>query len=207
MKTAFYIILLALILCSCSTPSAPEYNEELANFLEEVSKGWNFFKEANYGLSAASFRKAIEINTKRDRVEAYIGLGWSLAMQDSLPKAINSFNTAMLRVPELAEDSLLIYAGLSLAYRDIVPPDFASVRDNALAALELNPDFIFEYNESINANDLKAVLAEAYFNLENYTEAAAIVDPNGSLDSNDPDYHEKLLTKINQLITLSREGD
>jgi hypothetical protein len=125
---------------------------------------------------------------------------------DSLTKAISAFTVAATRGPRTARDSANMFAGMSLVYRDLTPPDFPKVRDNALAALKIDPNFIFEYKKSINAADLKAVLAEAYFNLEQYTEAAAIADPNNTLDPADPKYNEELLSKINQLITASLEG-
>ena len=206
MKTAGCLIILLVALIACSTPSAPEYNE-LPAFLNEVSRGWSFFSDTNYELSATSFRKAIELNSDGDRAEAHIGLGWSLAMLDSLTKAISAFNTALARGPQTAEDSLLIYAGLSLAYRDITPPDFTAVRNYALLALQIDSNFALEYKRSINADDLRAVLAEAYFNLEQYTEAAAIADPDSTLDPTGADYHQQLLSKINVMLTISREGE
>ena len=206
MRTFLYFSIPAMIFFSCSTPAAPEYDEEVTNFLNEVSKGWSFFEDGNISLAAIAFRKAIEFNSKGDRAEAHIGLGWCLAMGDSLTKAISAFTVAATRGPRTARDSANMFAGMSLVYRDLTPPDFPKVRDNALAALKIDPNFIFEYKKSINAADLKAVLAEAYFNLEQYTEAAAIADPNNTLDPADPKYNEELLSKINQLITASLEG-
>jgi tetratricopeptide (TPR) repeat protein len=206
MRTILYFFIPVMIFFSCSTPSAPEYNEELTNFLNEVSKGWSFFEDGNVSLAATAFRKAIEFNSKGDRAEAYIGLGWCLAMEDSLTKAISAFTVATTRGPRTAKDSVNMLAGMSLVYRDITPPDFPKVRDYALAALKIDSKFVFEYKRSINAADLNAVLAEAYFNLEQYTEAAAIADPSHTLDPADPNYNEELLSKINQLITASLEG-
>ena len=50
------------------------------------------------------------------------------------------------------------------------------------------------------------MLAEAYFNLGQYPEAAAIVDPAGALDTLATDYNSQLLTRINQMLTSSRQG-
>jgi tetratricopeptide (TPR) repeat protein len=198
---------LGLLLCAaaCSTPSAPEYNI-LPAYLHEVSRGWNFFSQDEFGLAAASFRNAVDLDVKMEHVEAHIGLGWSLAMEDSLQKAILNFELALSKIPQTRKDSLFILSGLSFAYRDNTPPNFTKVRDYALAVLSMDPGFVFDYKQSINVQDLNAVLAEAYFNLGQYTEAAAIADPAGSLDPAAQDFQEKLLAKINQLITISREG-
>ncbi len=196
---------LVVILVSCSAPMAPEYNL-LPSYYQEVSRGWNFFEQDNYALAATSFRKAIVNDVDNSQSEAMIGLAWSLALQDSLISAVNNYEAALLRNPESPVPLICALSGLSFCYRDLEPPDNEKVRDYALAALELDENFIFEYKRSINAQDLRAVLAEAYFNLENYDSAAVIVDPDGTLDSNAEDYLQKLLSKINQLINLSQEG-
>jgi tetratricopeptide (TPR) repeat protein len=206
MKTAVYLLISTLALIACSTPAAPEFDLR-PTYLNEVSRGWGFFSDRNYGLASTNFRIAIEADEERIWPEAYIGLGWSLAMQDSLTKSINNFDTALSRQLLSTQDSLSIFAGLSLAYRDVTPPNFTLVRDNALNVLESDPNYVFEYKHSINADDLEAVLAEAYFNLTQYEDAAAIADPDSLLDPESASYQTDLLTKINLLIMLSREGE
>lgn len=204
-QTLLTLILVLLGTAACTTPGAPEFNIEPA-YLSDVAKGWSFFSQANYALAATSFRSAASRDTRLERPEAHIGLGWALAMQDSLQKSILNFDLALSRAPVLSKDSVHILSGLSFVYRDIVPPNYQAVRDNAALALEKAPNFVFEYRSSINAQDLRAVLAEAYFNLGQYQEAAAIVDAGGTLDPLAEDYHLKLLEKINQLLMLSGEG-
>ncbi|OGF99192.1 MAG: hypothetical protein A3F83_04625 [Candidatus Glassbacteria bacterium RIFCSPLOWO2_12_FULL_58_11] len=206
MKKVFITFVLCLIACSCSTPSAPDYDPQPA-YLADVSNAWGLFSGGQYGLSALGFRNALAIDVQKLWPEAYIGLGWSLAMQDSLVKAVSNFNSALQRTPRTAKDSVNALAGLGLAYRDITPPDFARVRDNVLEALAVDSQFVFEYKSSINAADLEAVLAEAYFNLGQDSLAAAIADPNGTLDPAAENYQSQLLTRIDMLITQSREGE
>ena len=200
---------LSTILVSCSTPSAPEY-DPLPGYFQEVSRGWSFFEQDNYALAASSFRKATVNDVDNSQPEAMVGLAWSLALQDSLASAVSYYQTALLRNPESPVPLIYILSGLSFCYRDLEPPDYEKVRDYALDALNLDVAFVLDYNKSIYAQDLKAVLAEAYFNLEDHDSAAAIVDAISALgDPLDPaaeDYHEKLLSKINQLINLSQEG-
>ena len=69
---------LMVILVSCSTPSAPEYNP-LPSYYQEVSRGWNYFEQDNYALAATSFRKAMVNDVDNSQSEAMIGLAWSLA--------------------------------------------------------------------------------------------------------------------------------
>ena len=114
MKTAVYLLISTLTLVACSTPAAPEFDLR-PTYLNEVSRGWGFFSDRNYGLASTNFRIAIEADEDRIWPEAYIGLGWSLAMQDSLTKSINSFETALSRQLSSTQDSLSIFAGLSLA--------------------------------------------------------------------------------------------
>jgi tetratricopeptide (TPR) repeat protein len=197
---------LSVLVVSCSTPAAPEY-DPLPGYYQEVSRGWGFLGQENYSLAATNFRTAIKADLEDAQSEAYVGLAWSLALQDSLAKAVNNYQAALLREPESPKPLVYVLSGLSFCYRDLEPPDYEAVRDNALAALELSPGFVFDYKTSINSQDLEAVLAEAYFNLGKYDSAAVYADPNGSLDSTAADYQEDLLSKINLLITLSREGD
>ena len=197
---------LSVIVISCSTPAAPEY-DPLPGYFQEVSRGWGFFQQENYSLAATSFRTAIKADIEDAQNEAYVGLAWSLALQDSLSKAVNNYQAALLRDPDSPEPLVYILSGLSLCYRDLKPPDYQGVRTNALAALGLSPNFVFKYKTSINSQDLKAVLAEAYFNLGNYDSAAVYADPDSTLDPDAEDYEADLLSKINLLITLSQEGD
>ncbi len=200
-------LLVLLVASSCSTPSAPEFNEEHVQYLNELSRGWEFFSAGENQLAATSFRRAIAINIAKDRPEAYLGLGWSLAMQDSLPHAISNFNLANARQIDNAEDRAILLAGFSLVSRDLVPPDFTAARDNAEALLELDPNFILEYRTTVNAADIRAVLAEAYFNLEQLEEAADLADPQGTLDPADEEYSASLLQLINLLLESSRGGE
>lgn len=196
----------ALLLIACSTPLAPEFNPRPA-YESEVARGWGLFVDGNYGLAAANFRKALDVDTDRSWPEAYIGLAWSLAMQDSLVKAVNNFNSALARSPQSARDSANVFAGLGLSYRDIAPTNFVLVRDNILALFAIDSQYVFTYRSTINSDDLRAVLSEAYFNLGEYDLAAEIADPAGSLDPTDTNYVTDLLIKINTLLTLSREGE
>ena len=207
MKIIFTLVAaFALLLVACSTPLAPDFNPRPA-YASEVARSWALFSDRNYGLAAANFRKALDIDTDRSWPEAYIGLGWSLAMQDSLVKAVNNLSSALARSPESARDSANVFAGLALSYRDLTPPNFTLVRDNALAVLAIAPQYVFTYLNTINSDDLQAVLSEAYFNLGDYDLAAEIADPAGSLDPTDTNYATDLLTKINTLLTLSRGGE
>ncbi|MBN2288122.1 MAG: tetratricopeptide repeat protein [Candidatus Glassbacteria bacterium] len=192
---------LIAVLVSCSAPSAPEYNP-LPSYYQEVSRGWSFFDQDNYALAAASFRKAIENDTDNTESEALVGLAWSLALQDSLVRAVSSYQSALARNPESPKPLIYVLSGLSLCYRDLEPPDNEAVKDYARAALEIDENFVFEHKSSINAQDLIAVLAEAYFNLEQYDSAAVYADPQGTLDPAAEDYQEKLLAKINSKLRL-----
>ena len=205
MKKVFSAFAICLIACSCSTPSAPDFDPQ-PGYLGDVSKSWGLFGSGQYQLAAIEFRNALDLDVQRLWPEAYIGLGWSLAMQDSLVKAISNFSTALQKTPKTAKDSLNTLAGLGLAYRDVTPPNFTLVRDNVLKALAIDPLFVFEHKTSINAADLEAVLAEAYFNLGQDSLAASIADPGGTLDPAAENYQSQLLTRIDSMIALSREG-
>lgn len=193
------------VIIGCSSPAAPDFNSDVI-YDQEVSRGWGYFSSGEYALASTSFRLAMSADVSGQFADALIGLGWSLARQDSLSAAVSRFNTAMQRSPASPEPLIFALSGLSLGYRDITPSNDALVRDNALSTLELDSNFVFRYDTSVNYSDIEAVLAEAYFNLGSYAEAAAIVDPNGTLDSQSDTYQEDLLALINQKIETSRGG-
>ena len=199
------IAALVLVLASCSTPAAPEYNSR-PSYNSELSSGWDLFSDGSYSLAAIQFRDAIDLDSQRQWPDAYIGLGWSLAMQDSVTKAISYFTSALSKTPDNGQDSADIYTGLGLGYRDISPANFTLVRSNVQSALAIDSLYVFQHLTTINSDDLYAVLAEAFFNLEYYDSAAALVDPAGTLDPESEDYLTSLLTKINTQLLLSGEG-
>ena len=194
-----------LVLSSCSTPLAPEYDPRPA-YESDLNNGWDKFSEASYGLAAIEFRNALELDSRRQWPEAYLGLAWSLAMQDSVDRAIVHFTTALIKAPTNAADSADIYAGLGLSYREVSPPNFPLVKANVQSALAIDLFYVFQHRSSINSDDLYAVLAEAFFNIGEYDSAAVIVDPASTLDPVSANYLTDLLTKINIKLMLSREG-
>jgi tetratricopeptide (TPR) repeat protein len=206
MKTLLTIMALCVVLAAaCSTPSAPEYDPRPA-YDSDLNRGWDQFEAGNYGLAAIEFRSALDQDSKRQWPDAYIGLAWSLAMQDSVDRAISHFVTALGKGPSSADDSADVYAGLGLSYREVSPPNFTQVRGNVQHALALDANYVFQYRSSINSDDLNAVLAEAFYNLGLTDSAAVIADPGATLDPDSATYLTDLLAKINVLLLLSMEG-
>ncbi|MBW7996766.1 MAG: hypothetical protein FVQ81_09420 [Candidatus Glassbacteria bacterium] len=194
-----------LITGACSTPSAPEYDPRPA-YDSEINRGWDRFSEGNFGLATIDFRNALDLDSRRLWPEAYIGLAWSLAMQDSVDRSISHFNTAMSKTPSSGADSADVFAGLGLSYREVSPPNFTLVRSNVQSALAIDSLYVFQHRSSINSDDLNAVLAEAFFNIGEYDSAAVIADPAAMLDPGSDSYLTDLLSKINVLLMLSMEG-
>jgi len=206
MKTLItFLAVLVMLAAACSTPSAPEYDPRPA-YDSDINSGWDQFAVGNYGLAAIEFRSALDLDSRRAWPDAYIGLAWSLAMQDSVDRAISHFTTALGKGPSSADDSADVYAGLGLSYREVSPPNFNQVRGNVQNALAIDSLYVFQHRSSINSDDLKAVLAEAFFNIGLLDSAAAIADPVGTLDPDSDSYLTDLLAKINVLLLLSTEG-
>ena len=206
MKTLWtFLAVLVMLAAACSTPTAPEYDPRPA-YDSDLNRAWDQFDSGNYGLAATEFRSALDKDTRRIWPDAYIGLGWSLAMQDSVDRAIGHLTSALNKTPSSGADSADVFAGLALSYRESSPPNFAQVRGNVQSTLAIDSLYVFQYRTSINYDDLQAVLAEAFFNLGLVDSAAAIADPTSSLDPDSDTYLSDLLTKINVLLLLSTEG-
>jgi hypothetical protein len=173
-------------------PSDPS-PEQIAAAL--TAEGWTQFESGAFPAAGAKFRAAI--GALATYADAHNGLGWSLALVDSLPAADSAFADAVASGHATADPR----AGRAFVRADLVPPDLRGALDEAGAALAIAPLFAFAHDASIDWRDLRLLRAQAYFQTNVLDSAAAEVVALGGAppDPQAPAYADSLLAVIERL--------
>lgn len=167
------------------------------SYLDLVESGWTAFEYDDFGDAALTFLSAVALDTTR--YEAFDGLGWSLAMIDSLAFADASLTATIERHSTLAD----AFAGRAAVRRDLYPDSLELAVTDAETALELAPDFVFGHNLAYDWHDIRLILAQALFGLTRFSDVEVqilILDPSFSPPApTAEDYVGSLLAKLQQL--------
>ena len=211
MRRRFLIcILTCIFIYSCGGgPGGPVVTEPTGDL---VARGWVQFQAANFDSAKALFRQAIAANVQ-DIADAYNGLGFSLAFQDSLQSAISNFNLANSNGLTFAD----AFVGLAASYRDF-GNNFAQSVTSADAAIARDPSYVFRFNNRISIDDVYLIKAQSSFRRGESFFAVAqaavnVLDSDNGLDPNNPNswfvsnqqfntYAEALLKEIEILEEL-----
>ena len=168
-----------------------------------TAEGWTLFGDGDYEDAVAKFERAIELDNSY--AEAYSGLGWCYANMNMLEEALDNFGRAIDGNPH---ETVLAdaYAGSSPVYRDADtrPAHFDSAAAYADSALSIDRFYKFDYDTTFNWQDLHLIMAQSYFQLQEYGLAKARVDSLGgkSLDPGSPTFVDSLAAEIERLETL-----
>ena len=172
-----------LLACAClavgcgpdfNNPLDPENSPDTATLIRE---GWRLYEAKNFTGAETKFRQAVT----RDALsaEAHTGLGWSLFQEQDAQGAVAAFQQALLVDPN-AVDAHVGIAGAFLATQR-----HASVVQHAQTALRLQPAYTFAHDPLITHKNLHLLLAQAYFQLGDFTSAVEevnIIDPTIEID-------------------------
>ncbi len=148
-----------------------------------INESWIEYANGNFALAIATFTEAINVNPSHPGIEdAFNGLGWSNASNsiDSLDKAIQNFNSAILRKSDFDE----AFAGRGFTH--LAQKNYNDAIEDLERTLQISANFEFSHNSEINANDVHLGLGEAYFFKQELDKAQAEVTqlaPNNGLDS------------------------
>jgi hypothetical protein len=132
-----------------------------------------------------------------DFAEADNGLGWTRLRLGALRVAVGHFEAALVKGHASADP----FAGMAVGYRDLVPMGLEAAAEAGKNALSRDARYIFVHDPDFDWRDLRLILAQSYFGLHRYSEAAAQVDSLGGIvpDPNSPRFVQELLLEIERL--------
>lgn len=152
----------------------------LQDFIDEA---WLDYDNGNFASAIPKFKQAIDLEPNGAGIhDAFNGLGWTYASNtiDSLDRAIENFDGALLRQPTFTES----LAGRGFTY--LALKKYNEAITDLESTLQRNANFEFSHNSEINANDVRLALAEGYFFRQELDKAQTEVnqlDPSNGLDA------------------------
>ena len=164
MKTKFIIlIIVTLSLISCEdNGSEPE-----ATAGELINSGWLKFEAGEYSSAVSDFNSAITKDASA--FEAYSGIGWSQIRLVQIDDAETNYLTA-LNGNYAGKELLAGLAAISLANEE-----YTTAIGFAESILNIDPDWIFEHDNTIDFKDVWFVVALAYFHEGDFAEVEAAI--------------------------------
>ncbi len=173
-----------------------------------LARAWKKFEQGQYHEAILDFELVLAENNNYS--DAYVGLGWSYSMLDSLEQAKEQFDNAL----SLNNRLLDAYVGRGMVLLTKGRYN-ASVSDLSFV-LTNNPTYSFSHYTDIDYKDIHIALAEAYFYQSKYDKAQEHVNflwPGNGLDPDQSTtwvvdsvsyatYQEALLTAIEKLKNM-----
>ena len=164
MKTKFIILILSLLsFFSCEDNGGePEITAE-----ELINSGWIYFETGEYLNAIEDFNSAIAKDASA--FEAYSGMGWSQIRLDQIDESQTNFLSA-LDGNYAGKEVLAGLAAISLAIEE-----YTTAIGYAESILNIDPDWIFEHDNTIDFKDVWFVVAVAYFHEGDFAEVEAAI--------------------------------
>ena len=177
MKTKFIIlIIVTLSFFSCEdNGSEPEITAG-----ELINSGWVNFETGEYLKAIEDFNSALSKDASA--FEAYSGIGWSQIRLDQIDDAETNYLTA-LNGNYAGKELLAGLAAISLANEE-----YATAIGYAESILNIDPDWVFEHDNTIDFKDVWFVVAIAYFHEGDFAEVEVAIlkkDSTYSISEND----------------------
>ena len=177
MKTKFIILILSLLsFFSCEDNGGdPEVTAE-----ELINSGWVKFEAGEYSSAVSDFNSAIAEDASA--LEAYSGIGWSQIRLDQIDDAETNYLIA-LNGNYAGKEVLAGLAAISLAIEE-----YTTAIGYGESILNIDPDWVFEHDNSIDYKDVWFVVAIAYFHEGDFAEvefAIQNIDSAYSISEND----------------------
>jgi len=178
-------IILVLLVAGCDREGeniptlAPTSNIYLDN-------GWEYFSDGNYAEALDAFTAS----KSRDAIneDAYNGLGWTYAKLHDYDQSISNF-LLLLSLTESNAVKANVYAGLAMTYgakQLITPIEETATREElgnaaiqyAQQLFQVAPNYVFERDTKVTVKSLHALVAQCYFNMQDFISALKEVDTN-----------------------------
>lgn len=125
--------------------------------------GWEDFEKGNYSAAIINFEKAIDRG--EDETEIETGIAWSHLKLENFSESFTFFNSALGRNKNYKN----AISGLGiLNYENL---DFQRSALILESLLEMDPAYSFEYDSSVNPQNIHLLLAHNYFILQDYEKS------------------------------------
>lgn len=157
-----------------------------------IQSGWQSFSNRNYDDALTKFDQAVSLSRASSRydslqAEAECGRGWSRAYRREFSLAKSDLLNSLAHQSVSQSVSLNSKAGLAFVHH--ASNEFSSAIQRALEVLNVNPNYVFAYDNRVYHKRLRLVLAQSYYTLGDFQSAAQqldIIDPAGAPHSTDP---------------------
>ena len=153
----------------------------LHNEYSLLREGWVQFAEGDYDSAQSLIYKSLSINPYLP--DTYAAVGWTQMRLDSIDATEESFQKAYSLNPYL----LITLAGFAVINQFGEEP--LNAINYANEVLNKDPEWVFEYNPSINYKTMHLILAECYYQTQQLEQAKNEIDflwPENGLDPNIP---------------------
>jgi len=167
-------------------------DETILKIINLIQSGWQLFTARNYDGALVKFDSAVTLartNTIYDSLQASAecGRGWTRAYRREFSLAKNDLLNSLAHQSISQNVKLNSKAGLSLVHHAL--NEFSAAIQRALEVLNENANYVFEYDNRVYHKRLRLVLAQSYYTLGDFQNAAKqldIIDPAGAPHSTDP---------------------
>lgn len=160
---------------------------------------WDAFEDGDHADALAQFRSVLDsLAVHPDdvvRAKALNGAGWCYLRLDTLAKAVDYFEDCIAVAPA-DPDPRAGLAGVEWALEN-----FSEAIAQADAALALEPDFAFTYDPAVTREDLRLIIAQAAYLLNDYPRCLAEIDSLGGTppDPASENLASEILTELQNL--------
>jgi len=192
----FSLAIILLFLWGCERESDDLPTGPPLSVIEFLESGWDNFEVGNYSQALADFNEA----AARDagETEAYLGLGWCRLRLQQYNLAISNASSVIqdIEANVISDPATALqyktgsYACLAGAYQGLYPGDLENcfmVISSVDSVLANDANFIFNYDEDVNATSLIVGKADAYFALSDFNNALVTItglDPDSTIYNN-----------------------
>ncbi len=157
-----------------------------------IQSGWQSFSNRDYNDAFNKFDQAVSLARTSSRydslqAEAECGRGWARAYNRNFSLAKNDLLASLAHQSIAQRVSLNSKAGLAFVHHAL--NEYASAIQRALEVLNVNQNYVFEYDQRVYYKRLRLVLAQSYYSLGDFQNAAKqldIIDPANAPHSTDP---------------------
>lgn len=157
-----------------------------------IDSGWQLFETQDFAGAEGAFESAIadaNLSPLYENLlaEAESGRGWVRAKQRNFSSARSDFQTSLSRQNIETSTELNSKAGLAFVHHALNQFNLAVQR--AGQVLNADANYTFEHDGSVYHKSLRLLLAQSYYSLGDFLNAAAqldILDPDNAPHSADP---------------------